>query len=68
MSIEKIRNLSKEELLVKQRNLKEELFKLNLQRYGGRVEKPHMFSIIRKDLARIKSILREQELKEKKQA
>lgn len=67
MSIEKIRNLSKEELLVKQRNLKEELFKLNLQRYGGRVEKPHMFSIIRKDLARIKSILREQELKEKKQ-
>ncbi|MBU0709727.1 MAG: 50S ribosomal protein L29 [Candidatus Omnitrophica bacterium] len=67
MSIEKIRNLSKEELLVKQRNLKQELFKLNLQRYGGRVEKPHMFSIIRKDLARIKSVLREQELKEKKQ-
>ncbi|MBU1090380.1 MAG: 50S ribosomal protein L29 [Candidatus Omnitrophica bacterium] len=67
MSIEKIRNLSKEELLQKQRNLKEKLFKLNLQRYGGRVEKPHMFSIIRKDLARIKSILREQELKEKKQ-
>ncbi|MFH1413528.1 MAG: 50S ribosomal protein L29 [Candidatus Omnitrophota bacterium] len=66
MSIEKLKNLSKEELLVKQRSLKQELFKLNLQRYGGRVEKPHMFSIIRKDLARVKTILRQQELKEKK--
>lgn len=57
MKIEELRSLSKEELLQKEKALKEELFKLNLQRYGGRVEKPHMFSLIRKDIARINTIL-----------
>jgi large subunit ribosomal protein L29 len=49
--------LSKEELLNKGKELKEQLFKLNQQRYGGRVEKPHMYSLIRKDIARIETIL-----------
>lgn len=52
-----LRNLSKTELLQKEKSLKEELFKLNMQRYGGRVEKPHMFSLIKKDIARIQTIL-----------
>lgn len=59
MKIKDLRNLSKEELLHKEKALKEELFKLNQQRYGGRVEKPHMFSLIRKDIARIQTILNE---------
>lgn len=50
-------NLSREELLEKEKTLKEELFKLNLQRYSGRVEKPHMFSLIKRDLARVKTII-----------
>ncbi|MDD5431932.1 MAG: 50S ribosomal protein L29 [Candidatus Omnitrophica bacterium] len=50
-------NLSKEELLLKEKSLKEDLFKLNDARFGGRVEKPHMFSVIKKDIARIKTIL-----------
>ena len=54
-----MRNLSKDELLQKEKNLGEELFKLNLQRYGGRVEKPHMFSLIKRDIARIQTILNE---------
>ncbi|MFA5362008.1 MAG: 50S ribosomal protein L29 [Candidatus Omnitrophota bacterium] len=49
--------LNEGELLDKIKNLKEELFKLNQQRFGGRVEKPHMFSLIRKDIARINTIL-----------
>lgn len=57
MKIQELRNLSKEELLQKEKGLKNELFKLNLQRYGGRVEKPHMFSLIKKDIARINTIL-----------
>ena len=57
MKIQELRNLSKEELLQKEKDLKNELFKLNLQRYGGRVEKPHMFSLIKKDIARINTIL-----------
>ena len=54
-----LRNLSDEELVQKTKNLKEELFKLNLQRYGSRVDKPHMFSLVRKDIARINTILNE---------
>lgn len=50
-------NLSKDELLQKEKTLKDQLFKLNLQRYAGRVEKPHMFQAIKKDIARIHTIL-----------
>ncbi|MDD2703481.1 MAG: 50S ribosomal protein L29 [Candidatus Omnitrophica bacterium] len=49
--------LNEGELLDKRKSLKEELFKLNQQRFGGRVEKPHMFSLIRKDIARINTML-----------
>ena len=59
MKIGELRNLSKEELLQKEKSLKEELFKLNLQRYGGRVEKPHMFSQVKKEIAHINTILNE---------
>ncbi len=59
MKTKELRNLNKEELLQKEKALKEELFNLNLQRYGGRVDKPHMFSLLKRDIARIKTILRE---------
>ncbi len=59
MKIQELRGLSKDELLEKEKTLKDELFKLNLQRYGGRVEKPHMFSQIKRDIARIETILNE---------
>jgi large subunit ribosomal protein L29 len=59
MKTKELRNLSQEELKQKERSLKEDLFKLNLQRYGGRVEKPHMFSLIKRDIARIKTISKE---------
>ena len=50
-------NLSKAELLDKEKALKDELFKLNAQRYAGRVEKPHLFSLVRRDLAVVKTAL-----------
>lgn len=59
MKIEELRNLGREELAEKEKALKQELFKLNLQRHAGRVDKPHMFSLIRRDIARIKTILNE---------
>lgn len=63
MKIQELRGLSREELLQKEEELKSELYKLNLQRYGGRVEKPHRFSLIRKDIARIETILNAKEEK-----
>jgi large subunit ribosomal protein L29 len=63
MKTQELRNLSKEELLQKEKTLKEELFKLNLQRYGSRVEKPHMFFLIKRDIARIQTILNQKKEK-----
>lgn len=59
MKTKELRNLSKDELLQKEKAIKEELFKLNMQRYGGRVDKPHMFSLLKRDIARIETILNE---------
>ena len=52
-----LKNLSKEELLGKEKSLYEELSKLNIQRHSGSVEKPHKFALIKKDIARIRTIL-----------
>jgi len=52
-----LRNLSGDELLQKEKVLLAELSKLNIQRYTGSVEKPHKFALIKKDIARIKTIL-----------
>jgi len=57
MKIQELRSLSVDELIAKEKTLKEELFKLNMQRYAGRVEKPHMFSLVKRDIARIRTIL-----------
>ena len=54
-----LHNLSEEELKAKESSLYQELFKLNQQRYSGRVEKPHLFHQVKKDIARIKTILKE---------
>jgi ribosomal protein L29 len=51
--------MSKDELAAKEKSLNDELAKLNLQRYTGSVEKPHKFVLIRKDIARIRTILNE---------
>lgn len=57
MKYKEISGLSVQELLDKEKNLKEQLYKMNYQRYAGRVEKPHIFSLLKKDIARIKTVL-----------
>lgn len=52
-----LKGLTREELIEREKALKEKLFKLNLERYGARVEKPHMFSLVKRDIARVKTIL-----------
>lgn len=61
MKSQELENLTQEELLSKELKLKEELFQMNYQRKMGRVEKPHKFKLLRKDIARIQTILRQQE-------
>jgi len=57
MKAQELRSLSQEELLQKEKALLEELSAINMQRFSGRVEKPHKFKLIRKDIARIRTIL-----------
>ena len=56
------RELSSDELFQKQNDFKKELFDLNYQRKMGRVEKPNRFQLIKRDIARILTILREREI------
>ena len=59
MKFKELTNLSGQELIEKEKNLKEQLYKLNYQRYSGRVEKPHSFTMLRKDIARIKTAIKQ---------
>ena len=59
MKIKQIRDLGPEELTQKEKELKKELFDLNFQRKHGRVEKPGRFRTIRRDIARILTLLQE---------
>jgi len=65
MKASELRNLNKEDLTQKLSVSYEELLKLNYQKRIGSMDKPHKFRVVRKEIARIKTILREQELKKK---
>lgn len=54
-----LKEFTEQELADKERQLKKELFELNGQRQLGRVEKPASFRNIKKDIARILTVLSE---------
>ena len=59
MKIKEIRELTTEELLNKIEELKEELFNLRFANATGNLEKPSRIKELRKDVARMKTILAE---------
>ena len=63
MKVNEIRNLSTAE-----RNEKEELFNLRFQLATGQLENPMRIHEVKKDIARIKTVQREDELKAAKKA
>ena len=67
MKADKFRELSSQELVQKEKALKQELFNLNFQRELGNVEKPNRFRAVKRDIARVFTILRERELEEQKE-
>jgi large subunit ribosomal protein L29 len=66
MKPSEIRQLSDEEIKQRIKELEEELFNLRFQKALGQLEKPHRFKMIRKDIARMKTILREREIEREK--
>lgn len=71
MKMKDLMDLTLAELLVKSRDLRQELFNLHLQKVNAQLEKPHKFKQLRKDIARIETRitqLRKQEAQKAKQS
>lgn len=62
MEAEKLRNLTNDELLHQQRELNDQLFRMKFQLKMGQTESLNKLRGLRKDVARIKTILREKDL------
>lgn len=59
MKSKDMRNMSADELRSKDKELVQELFNLKFQLHTGRLENTAKLSSLRKDIARVKTILRE---------
>ena len=59
MKIKELKSLSDEELVQKEKQFKEQIFELNFQRQSGRVEKPAMFRSLKRNIARVLTLLSE---------
>ena len=64
MTSKEIRELSTEEQQTKLKDLKEELFNLRFKLAINQLENPTRIKAVKKDIARISTILREDELAE----
>lgn len=62
MEVEKLRNLTDAELTHQQRELNDQLFRMKFQLKMGQTESLNKIRGLRKDVARIKTIMREKEL------
>ena len=62
MDVEKLRNLTDAELVHQQRELNDQLFRLKFQLKMGQTESLNKIRGLRKDVARIHTVMREKEL------
>lgn len=54
-----LRNLGTDELGAKERDLADQLFRLRIQKSMGQLEAPGKIRSVRRDLARVKTVLRQ---------
>ena len=59
MKASQIRDMSHEEILAKEKELQEQLFKLRFQEATGKLENPSKIRQVKKDIARVKTVLKE---------
>ena len=63
MELSTIREMSPEELNAELEKMKQELFNLRFQHVTGQLENPIKMRDTKRDIARVKTIIREKELK-----
>ena len=64
MKAAEIRELGVDELRAREKDLDDQLFRLRIQKSMGQLEAPARVRTVRRDLAKVKTILREKETAE----
>jgi len=59
MKAAELRSLGDDELGVKERDLADQLFRMRIQKSMGQLENPDKLRTVRRDLARVKTVLKE---------
>ena len=59
MKAGELRSLGADELGVKERELTDQLFRMRIQKSMGQLENPDKIRLVRRDLARVKTVLRQ---------
>jgi large subunit ribosomal protein L29 len=60
-SVSELKELSLEELHLREQELREELFNLRVRHATGQLENPFLLSKVRRDIARVRTFLRQKE-------
>lgn len=63
MKVKEVRDLNSDELAAKLNHLKDELFNLRFQMATNQLDNPTRIRDVRRSIARVKTIIRERELK-----
>ena len=61
MKVAELRDMNVDELQSREKELDDQLFRLRIQKSMGQLEAPAKVRVLRKDLARIKTILRQKQ-------
>jgi large subunit ribosomal protein L29 len=61
MKIGEFRDLGADELKQREKDLDDQLFRVRIQKSMGQLEAGHKLKTLRRDLARVKTVLREKE-------
>jgi large subunit ribosomal protein L29 len=64
MKVAEIRELAVDELQQRVKDMDDQLFRLRIQKSMGQLEAAHKLKTVRRDVARIKTVLREKETAE----
>ena len=59
MKAAELRDLGSDELGTRERDLTDQLFRLRIQKSMGQLEAPAKMRVVRRDLARVKTVLRQ---------
>jgi large subunit ribosomal protein L29 len=59
MKAAELRDLAVDQLSAQERDLTDQLFRMRIQKSMGQLESPEKIRVVRRDLARIKTVLRQ---------